>query len=93
MIIRIMGGEGQYDVPDDSADALNALDDRVEASVDARDQAAFTAAFGELLTAVRQHGSPVPDDTIVDSDLVLPPPDATVEEVAELLGDEGLIPG
>jgi len=93
VIIRIMGGEGQYDVPDEAADALNALDDRVEAAVDEQDQAEFTAAFGELLAAVRQHGTRVADDALVDSDLVLPPADATVDEVAELLGNEGLIPG
>jgi hypothetical protein len=28
-----------------------------------------------------------------DSDLILPPSDSTIEEVRELLGDDGLIPG
>lgn len=93
MIIRIMGGEGQFDVPDSASPVLNALDDRVEAAVDARDHAAFAAAFAELLDAVRREGSALPDEVLVDSDLVLPPPDAGVDEVADLLGDEGLIPG
>jgi hypothetical protein len=34
----------------------------------------------------------VPDDALVDSDLILPPSDASLEEVRGLLGDEGLIP-
>jgi PspA-Associated protein len=92
MIIRIMG-EGQFDVPDDSADALNVLDARVEAAVESGDDNAFAAAFAELLEQVRSNGASVADDVLVDSDLVLPPSDSTVDEVAALLGDEGLIPG
>jgi hypothetical protein len=38
-------------------------------------------------------GKPLPDDEIVPSDLVLPSADASLDEVRELLGDEGLIPG
>ena len=92
MIIRIMG-EGQFDVPDGAADALNALDEQVEAAVESGDDNAFSTAFAQLLERVRAHGSRVADDTLVDSDLVLPPADSTVDEVARLLGDEGLIPG
>jgi hypothetical protein len=37
----------------------------------------------------------LPDDTLHDSDLILPPADATLDEVRALLADtdEGLIPG
>jgi PspAA-like protein len=92
MIIRIMG-EGQFDVPDETADALNALDAQVEAAVESGDDNAFAAAFAQLLEQVRSQGTSLADDALVDSDLVLPPSDATVDEVARLLGDEGLIPG
>ena len=92
MILRIMG-EGQFEVSDDSADALNGLDEQVEAAVESGDVNAFSAAFAQLLEQVRALGSRVADDTLLDSDLVLPPSDATVDEVARLLGDEGLIPG
>jgi hypothetical protein len=92
MIIRIMG-EGQFDVPDATADALNALDAQVEAAVESGDDNAFVAAFAQLLEQVRSQGSRLADDALVDSDLALPPADATVDEVARLLGDEGLIPG
>ena len=46
-----------------------------------------------LLNAVRAAGTPLPDESLEDSDLILPPADATLEEVRELLSDEGLIPG
>ena len=91
MIVRIMG-EGQWDVPDEHLDALNALDDALEQAVQSADEPAFRAEMTALLDAVRQQGDRVEDDSLEESDLVLPPSDATLEEVRALLGDEGLIP-
>jgi hypothetical protein len=38
-------------------------------------------------------GTPVGEDVLVPSDLLLPHADATLDEVRDLLGEEGLIPG
>lgn len=92
MIVRILG-EGQLHVADEHLDALNALDASVEKAIEAHDEAAFALALPALLDVVRQHGQAVPDEDLVDSDLILPPSDASLDEVAELLGDDGLIPG
>lgn len=92
MIVRILG-EGQFVVEDGQLDALNELDTVVERAVEDQDDAAFSVALPALLAAVREHGRAVPDEELVDSDLILPPSDATLGEVAELLGDDGLIPG
>lgn len=92
MIVRILG-EGQWRVDDGRLDALNTLDDKVEHAVDDGDEAAFSAALQELLTAVRRGGAAVAIDELVDSDLILPPTDASIEDVKDLLSDEGLIPG
>ena len=45
-----------------------------------------------LLDAVRQQGDRLEDDSLEESDLILPPSDATLEEVRALLTDEGLVP-
>ena len=92
MIVRILG-EGQLDVPDDQLDALNALDSAVEDAVNEGNEGAFSAALGSLLDGVRGAGTPLADDSLEDSDLILPPADATIEEVRDLLSDDGLIPG
>ncbi|MGH8903153.1 MAG: PspA-associated protein PspAA [Egibacteraceae bacterium] len=92
MIVRILG-VGQFDVPDSALEELNGLDDRLGKAVESDDPAAFTAALGELLAAVRAHATPHPLDSLDSSDCVLPGPDSSLEEVRELLGDEGLIPG
>jgi hypothetical protein len=92
MIVRIMG-EGQLEVPDAALEELNALDAAVEQAVEASDEAAFATALEELLAGVRKAGSPVPADFLHDSDLILPPADATIDEVRAMLADDGLIPG
>ena len=92
MIIRIMS-EGQFSVSDDSVANLNELDSAVEAAVEADDEAAFKPALVALLDAVRAAGEAIDDEELVDSDLILPPADASLQEVEEMLGDEGLIPG
>lgn len=92
MIVRILT-LGQWDVPDDRMDGLNVLDAEVESAVDAGDTATFATSLGALLQAVRDAGEPLPDDALTHSALILPPPDATIEEVRELLGEDGLIPG
>ncbi|UYM05429.1 PspA-associated protein PspAA [Solicola gregarius] len=92
MIIRIMG-EGQFSVADDAAERLNELDSAVESAVEADDDAAFQPALVALLGAVREQGEALGDAELVDSDLILPPADASLQEVEEMLGDEGLIPG
>jgi hypothetical protein len=42
---------------------------------------------------VRELGEPLPDDALEPSELILPPPDASLDEVRDMLSDDGLIPG
>ncbi len=95
MIVRILG-EGQWTLDPTELNHFNELDDRVEKAVAGGDQDELTQALGELLAEVRAKGVVVPDDVIAESDLVLPGPDATVEEVSGLLEGspeyDGLMP-
>ncbi|HEY5031457.1 MAG TPA: hypothetical protein VIJ54_03195 [Actinomycetes bacterium] len=92
MIVRIMG-EGQYTVPDSHVDSLNGHDGRLTAALDAGDEPAFRAALAAMLAEVEAAGEPLPDEELVESDVILPGPLATLDEVRELLSDDGLIPG
>ncbi|MGH3366817.1 MAG: PspA-associated protein PspAA [Nocardioidaceae bacterium] len=92
MIVRILG-EGQWRLADGKLDGLNELDDQVERAIEAGDEPMFRSALGALLLAVRQSGTEVPVEELVDSDLILPPADASLAEVQEMLSDDGLIPG
>ena len=92
MIVRIMG-EGQVKLDDAHFTELNKLDDELLAEMEGGDGAGFRRTLSTLLDAVRRLGTPLPDDALEPSDLILPSPDATLEEVRELLRDDGLIPG
>ncbi len=92
MIVRILG-EGQYDVSDDALDRLNQLDSAVESAVEAHDDTTFATALTELHEGIRTMGVAHAIDSLDESDLILPGPDATIDEVRELLDDDGLIPG
>jgi hypothetical protein len=92
LIIRILG-EGQYDVGADALDRLNELDAAVEAAIEAGDEAAFRPALEALLDGVRTAGGTHALDTFDESDLILPPGDASMDDVRAMLADDGLIPG
>ncbi|MEV6589282.1 PspA-associated protein PspAA [Streptomyces acidicola] len=92
MIVRIMG-EGQVRLDDSHLTELNKLDDELLVEVESGDGPGFRRTLHSLLDKVRELGTPLPDDVLEPSELILPSPDATLEQVRELLHEEGLIPG
>ncbi|MEU5212341.1 hypothetical protein [Streptomyces sp. NPDC020742] len=92
MIVRIMG-EGQVKLDDSHFIELNKLDDELLAEMERDDEESFRRTLGALLEAVRRLGTPLPDDALEPSELILPSPDASLAEVREMLSDDGLIPG
>jgi hypothetical protein len=91
VIVRIVG-DGQYEFPDDQSDRLNELDNQLVTIVESGDEAQFQDAFGKLVELVRSSGTPVPDEELVASDVILPPEDLTLAEAAHEFTGEGLIP-
>jgi hypothetical protein len=91
VIVRILGG-GQWDLAEAHLEALNALDTAVEQAIEAGDQAAFASGLVALLDVVRQQGTRLEDDSLEESELILPMSDASLEEVRALLTEEGLVP-
>lgn len=92
MIIRI-SNEGQYELADGSVTALNELDNQAVDACEADDQDLFRSTYARMLDFVRTHGSPVSDDHLGGSDIILPPPDVSLEEAKTEFTAEGLLPG
>ncbi|MGW1075326.1 PspA-associated protein PspAA [Streptomyces sp. NPDC002537] len=92
MIVRIMG-EGQVKLADSHFTELNRLDDELLDEMESGDEEGFRRTLVALLESVRRLGTPLPDDALEPSELILPSPDASLDEVREMLSDEGLIPG
>lgn len=92
MIIRITT-EGQYNLPGSFVDQLNEIDNQLVEAVEAADRSSFNGLLKKMLDLVRENGSPLPVDELVESDLILPTPDTTLEEAQILFVGEGLLPG
>jgi hypothetical protein len=92
MIVRI-STEGQYEIADGDIAELNELDNAAVAACETTDEQAFHDAFARLLEMVRAKGRPVADDELVGSEIILPPPDVSLEEAKAEFQGEGLIPG
>jgi hypothetical protein len=91
VIVRI-ATEGQYRLPEDDAEQLNELDNDAVAAVEAGDEDRFHEVFEQMLELVRRDGTPLDDDEIEESDVILPPPDLSFVEAAAEFTGEGLIP-
>jgi hypothetical protein len=92
VIVRI-ATEGQYELSEESRAKLGELDNQVVAICQAADERQFEATYARMLDFVRSEGRPVGDDELVGSDLILPPPDVSLEEASAEFSGEGLIPG
>ncbi len=91
MIVRI-ATVGQYRLPDEDAQRLNDLDNQVVQAVEAGDEARFQELFGQMLDLIRTDGTEIGDEEILESDVIVPPPDSTFEEAAGEFSGDGLIP-
>lgn len=90
MIVRIQG-EGQWELSGAQLDELDAIDNQMLEEIDHHDESRFQQLLGQMLDYVRNNGRRLPPEEIVESNVILPPADATVDEVKALFTDEGLI--
>jgi hypothetical protein len=84
MIVRILE-EGQFEVPDSELGALEDLDAKLAAAIEANDVETFTEVLSRLAERVRSSGTPVDASTIVSSELTIPHEGASLDEVKRLL--------
>ena len=91
MIVRILT-EGQYNLPGAYIDQLNDIDNKIVDVVEQENDAEFQRLLKEMLDLVRNKGTEVAMDELVESDIVLPEPDITLVEAEELFTGEGIVP-
>ncbi|MEO6858380.1 MAG: hypothetical protein ABI323_07315 [Solirubrobacteraceae bacterium] len=92
MIVRI-SNEGQYEISEADSAGLNELDNEAVSACQTVSEAGFHEVFGRLLDYVREKGTPVPDEELIGSDMILPPADVSLAEARSEFQGEGLIPG
>jgi len=95
VIVRIFS-DGQYQVPEDARATLTDLDAKALTALESEDDAAFLAAYADLIEHIHAAGERLADDALEPSDLILPPADISVEEAHGMFTGrftgEGLLP-
>ena len=91
MIVRILT-EGQDNLTSEYLDELNTIDNQIVDLVAKNSRSEVGSMIASMLNLVREKGTPVPIDEMVESDIVLPEPDITLDEAAELFTGEGIVP-
>jgi hypothetical protein len=91
-VIARIATESQYRLDDEAAAQLNELDNEAGAPRDGGDEDRFHEVFEQMLDLVRREGSPLGDDELEESDVILPPPDISFVEAGSEFTGEGLIP-
>jgi hypothetical protein len=91
VIVRI-SGEGQYRLPDEDSERLNELDNRAVSAVEQGDETGFKELWTQMLELVSSDGNQIGDDELIESDVILPPRDITLDEARGEFTGEGLIP-
>jgi hypothetical protein len=92
MIVRILS-EGQFNLPGSVIDDLNEIDNRLVEAVESEDEENFKLLLKEMLDLVRAKGAEVPVEELVESDLILPESDLTLEEAEHIFIGDGLLLG
>jgi hypothetical protein len=92
-IVRIMG-QGQFTVDNSTLKRLNEIDDSIVqlVSKERSDDVEFKKQLTELTDIVEAKGKPLDPKEIIQSDIILPSPDLSVDEAKRLFSGEGVIP-
>ena len=90
MIVRIME-EGQFRIPSSLLDELNVIDNRIVDYVGKENESDFNKELGKLIAMIKENGKPIDDAEIVESDLIVPPGDLTLQEAAGIFSGDGII--
>ncbi len=92
MIVRILT-EGQYRLPSSQLDRLNRLDNKIVEAIAAGKEETYRKLLAQMVDIVKRQGKPLPMEELVESDVILPAPDTTLQEAKSLFRGEGVIPG
>ena len=92
LIIRI-AGDGQFEVPGDEKllAKLNTLEGQIAVLL-RESQGELSRLMEKMAALVREQGCPLATE-LVESDLILPPPDLSLAEAEGIFAGGGLVPG
>jgi len=92
MIIRIMG-EGQYNVKSSNFDKLNKIDNKIVEYVQKGDDKKYKKGLADLIGMIHREGIQLDNEDLIESDVIVPPADMTLEEARQVFRGTGIFKG
>lgn len=89
MIVRI-SSEGQYRLSSALLDQVNEMDDQLVDSIADLAHEDFAAQYERMLALIRDEGTRIENDELVESHVIMPPADISVEEARRFFIEDGL---
>ncbi len=93
-IVRIMG-QGQYKVNEEIVRNINDIDNaivQILQNADKSDDQEFKTKIGNLVQIITSKGQRLDDKEIVESDIIVPDSDISIDEAKKVFKGEGIIP-
>jgi hypothetical protein len=99
VVIRI-SGQGQFKVNSEILEKINGIDNSIvdliknnsSGSGDSKlNQKELQSKLSEMKNLIISNGQHLDDKEIVESDVILPDPDLSIEEASKIFTDEGII--
>jgi ElaB/YqjD/DUF883 family membrane-anchored ribosome-binding protein len=96
-IVRI-AGHGQFKINQSTMAKINEIDNEIvnmlkkDSSNSKTDESQFRNKIEEMASLVTQEGEPLDNKEIVQSDIIVPAADLSIEEAKNMFKGEGIIP-
>ncbi len=92
MIIRVIG-QGQYQVKSSLFDDLNKIDNQIVEYVQKGNEKAYKKSLAELIGRIVKEGETLDHKEIIESDIIVPPADMTLDEARQVFKGTGIFQG
>ncbi len=93
-IVRVMG-QGQYRVNEEIVKKINDIDNaivQILQNADKSDDQEFKTKIGHLVQIITSEGQRLDDKEIVESHIIVPDSDISIDEAKKVFKGEGIIP-
>jgi len=93
-IVRIMG-QGQFRINEDTVKRINEIDDTIVQILQNErkaDDQEYRTKITEMVQTIKSKGQKLEDKELVESDIIVPDTDISLDEAKKVFQGEGIIP-
>ena len=93
-IVRIMG-QGQFRINGDTVKTINEIDDaivQILQNESKADDQEYRAKITEMVQTIKSKGHKLEDKELIESDIIVPDTDISIDEAKKVFHGEGIIP-